>query len=301
MKKIYTYSVLFILLVILTFSCTPDEPFIEIKTPDKDSIIWLSEVFKYVYAPGQHALLAKSEQTKHILGDPSKHSNWLYLGGFGGFVIAGFSEDIPNKEGYDFEIYGYGIAPEPAIVYVMPDLNGDELPNDTCWFELKGSEFEHTTRDYSLTYYKPSSAEENISWKDNQGNTGEILAGFKNHADAKHNTTFNWWWPETLTDSINFIGSKLPDAYIYSNDNGSSNWHVPKGRFSWGYAENIGAEDYDKQRYANKFDISNAVDKDGNSVYLENIRFIKIQTAVFQQAGQLNEISAEIRGAAKIN
>jgi len=32
-------------------------------------------------------------------------------------------------------------------------------------------------------------------------------------------------------------------------------------------------------------------------VNLPHIRFIKIQTAVFQQAGWLNEVSTEVRGA----
>jgi hypothetical protein len=55
--------------------------------------------------------------------------------------------------------------------------------------------------------------------------------------------------------------------------------------------------DYDATVGANKFDISNAVDSLGNAVTLKSIRFIKIQTAVFQQAGWLNEVSTEVRGA----
>jgi len=39
------------------------------------------------------------------------------------------------------------------------------------------------------------------------------------------------------------------------------------------------------------------VDSLGNTVTLTNIRFIKVQTAVLQQAGWLNEVSTEIRGA----
>ena len=35
----------------------------------------------------------------------------------------------------------------------------------------------------------------------------------------------------------------------------------------------------------------------GNAIKLPSIRFIKIQTAVFQQAGWLNEVSTEVRGA----
>jgi len=42
------------------------------------------------------------------------------------------------------------------------------------------------------------------------------------------------------------------------------------------------------------------VDAAGNAVNLTDIRFIKIQTAVFQQAGWTNEVSAEIKGAKEL-
>jgi hypothetical protein len=51
----------------------------------------------------------------------------------------------------------------------------------------------------------------------------------------------------------------------------------------------------------NLFDISNAVDASGNAVNLAGIRFIKIQSAVFQVAGWLNEISTEVSGAADLS
>jgi hypothetical protein len=82
--------------------------------------------------------------------------------------------------------------------------------------------------------------------------------------------------------------------------NGGQYWTVPKDKFIWGYAENNFGTDYDKSVGANKLDISNAIDSLGNSVSLTNIRFIKIQTAVFQQAGWTNEVSAEIRGAKEL-
>jgi hypothetical protein len=55
--------------------------------------------------------------------------------------------------------------------------------------------------------------------------------------------------------------------------------------------------DYDSNVAANKLDISNAVDAAGNPVNLTSIRFIKVQTGVFQQAGWTNEVSSEVRGA----
>jgi len=106
-----------------------------------------------------------------------------------------------------------------------------------------------------------------------------------------------WWWPATSTDSITFHGSRLPDAYDNNSNATTEYWVVPQSRFTWGYAKNLYGTDYDSTVGANKFDIANAVDSLGNAVTLPNIRFIKVQTAVLQQAGWLNEVSTEIRGA----
>jgi hypothetical protein len=52
---------------------------------------------------------------------------------------------------------------------------------------------------------------------------------------------------------------------------------------------------------ANLFDISDAVDSAGNHLNLAGIRFIQIQSGVFQVAGWLNEISTEVSGAADLS
>jgi hypothetical protein len=77
-------------------------------------------------------------------------------------------------------------------------------------------------------------------------------------------------------------------------------WAVPNDRFVWGYAENNFGTDYNNTSGSNRLDISNAVDSVGNSVSLPTIRFIKVQTAVFQQAGWTNEVSSELRGAKEL-
>ena len=43
------------------------------------------------------------------------------------------------------------------------------------------------------------------------------------------------------------------------------------------------------------------MDASGNAVKLTSIRFIKVQTGIFQQAGWLNEISTEVYGAADLS
>ncbi|MDD4198545.1 MAG: hypothetical protein PHZ12_03980 [Paludibacter sp.] len=292
MNTLYSHYFIFCLiaLALLMFaSCEPTEE------TGEDNTIYLSTVFEYVYGPGQHAAQAKPADTQYIIGNPAKHSGWLYLGGFGGYVVAGFSANIPNNEGPDFEVFALpGAGPEPAVVYVMRDDNGDGLPNET-WYELKGSEFDNSKRNYSVTYYKPAVDTANITWIDSNRQTGELKAGFGNPYSS------SWWWPETKENTITFHGTRLPDAYENTQVGDASNWTVPEGRFEWGYAENSSGEDYydykDYMRFSNRLDIGNAVDGSGEPIHIDHIRFIKIQSAVLQQAGWLNEISPEIRGA----
>jgi hypothetical protein len=52
---------------------------------------------------------------------------------------------------------------------------------------------------------------------------------------------------------------------------------------------------------ANLFDISDAVDKNGNKANLSGISFIKVQSGVFQIAGWLNEVSTEVSGAVDLS
>lgn len=252
---------------------------------------YISTVFAYVYAPGQNAKTAEPTDTANFIGAPSSDKGWLYLGGFGGYVIAGFDHDVINGAGPDFEVFNLqSISPEPAIVYVMSDTNGNGKPDDT-WYELKGNQFSNSKRNYRVTYYKALTDSANIRWKDSEGNSGELISGYGSKFSS------GWWWTATQTDSICFQGTRLPDAYINQSTDSIPYWVVPHDRFTWGYAENVYGQDFESVSNGNKLDISNAVDSLGNPININKIRFIKVQTAVFQQAGWLNEVSSEIRGA----
>lgn len=275
-------------LVVIVFAACSDTPAEE---QDNTKNAYISDVFEYVYAPGQHADLAHSTDRNNFIGEPT---DIVYLGGFGGYIIAGFNHDVKNVDGFDFEVYGSGVDAEPAIVSVMSDDNGDGLPNEQ-WYELKGSEFDSSIRNYEICYRKAGSDENNITWTDNQGGSGELISGYNGKFTA------SWWWSETTTDSIVFKGTRLPDTYENINPEGAQHWKPKEGLVEWGYAENPRGTDYDNANKSNQFDIANAVDYLGNPVELPHIRFIKVQTSVLQQAGWLNEISAEVRGAKNLN
>jgi len=281
--SVSSINLFLVLLFPALFSCKNTQP-----EPDNSSA-YITDVFEYVYGPGQHAKIAKPTDIANFIGNPT--DKWLYLGGFGGYVIAGFDHDVTNGAGADFEVYALkGASPEPGIVYVMSDDNGDGKPNDT-WYELKGNLDSVAQHNYWVRYYKAKTDSSNIAWLDSKGNRGELVPGYGSNYSA------GWWWPATITDSITFKGTRLPDSYDDNSSNGTQYWVVPKNRFTWGYVKNLYGTDYDAAGGGNLLDISNAVDSLGNPVQLKSIRFIKVQTAVFQRAGWLNEVSTEIRGA----
>jgi hypothetical protein len=278
-------------------SCT-DEPF-----NNFNENAFISEVFDYKYAPGQYVGSVGLTNPQNFTGIPSylnmtsaPSKSAVSLGGWGGYIVAGFNHNIVNVSGNDFIVFcGSSPSPEPAVVYVMADDNNNGLPDDT-WYELKGSEIDHsdTDRNYSVTYNKPNSENDNITWQDNKANQGVLINGF---ATA---STYNWWkYPEET--SLTFTGIRLPNAYYNNSNNATQNWVLVADLFTWGYAENAESSDYNATYKGNEFDISNAIDASGNSVSLTAIRFIKIQTGVFQQAGWLNEISTEVYGAADLS
>lgn len=270
----------------------------------EDNSNYITSVFNYHYAPGQYAGNILHTNTNNFVGKPSflgistgVMKSAVSLGGWGGYIIGGFDHNIENKSGNDLIVFcGSSPAAEPGIVYVMPDDNNNNLPDET-WYELKGSEWENSTKNYQLTYHKPTSPNSNITWSDNLGHSGELTAGYGEGSFS----SFSWWNSENEKTSITFEGTKLPDAYENTGNANSQNWKVLPNRFSWGYAENANASDYNPTLKGNEFDISHAVDTNGNSISLSSIRFIKIQTGVFQQAGWLNEVSTEVNGAGDLH
>jgi hypothetical protein len=260
-------------------SCSRYEP---------EASAYVSKVFDYVYSPGQQASLVKKTDVTNFIGEPSVDKGCLHLGGFGGYVIAGFDHNVENGDDFDFEVFSMkGAWPEPGVVYVMSDTNGDGKPNDT-WYELKGNQYKNSKRNYWVRYYRAEDDASNITWLDSQGNRGALVSGL----GSKY--TAGWWWSATKNDSITLSGTRLPDAF---DRDSNGYWSVPASRFTKGYAKNVTGTDYNPTLGANSFDISDAVDSLGHSVELPNIRFIKVQTGVFQRAGWMNEVSTEVMGA----
>lgn len=259
-----------------------------------------NKVFEYTPAPGQfiNELKTGGFDATHTTPEAAvayaegrlNESNWISLGGFGGYMVVGFDHSIDNSRSYDFGVIGnsYDGSSEPGVVWVMQDENGNGFPDDT-WYELAGSEngkFE-TIQNYAVTYYRPSAAGMPVQWTDNLGNNGEI-----DYLGQYHNQ--DYYYPLWINnDSYTLTGTRL-EARNYDQSGNGTYWVQP--HYDWGYADNFSPTDFNSSDKANFFNISNAIDFEGNTVNLSHVDFVKVQTAVNSKSGWLGELSTEVCG-----
>lgn len=257
----------------------------------------ITRVLDYKPAPGQHInrlfpTPAMSDTYTNALAFASSklvnNTAMLGLGAFGGYAVVGFDHSIVNVAGeYDFKALGnaYSNGAEPGIVMVCQDLNKNGQPDtDEPWYELAGSEYNHaqTIHNYRITYYRPQPdlQKSNIVWKDNQGGQGVVT----HISFASQATMYPLWVAE---DSMVFTGTKLRGNLVMSG----TTYTLPA--FDWGYVDNL-ANSAANDKIG--FDIDWAVDANGNHVQLAYIDFIKVYTALVQEAGILGETSTEFAG-----
>jgi len=195
------------------------------------------------------------------------------LGGWGGYITFGFDHPVENKEGRDIQILGnayymnesteYGSS-EPGIVMVSRDANNNGVPDDT-WYELKGCLYDNpqTNHTYQKTYMR----------------SGDTIQ------NPFHKQPYYPQWLEE--DEYTLYGAKLPSQTVKI-----SGQKVQK-ILDFGYVDNKPNKDTE----GTSFDISWAVDKNGQSVSLPTIDFVRVYTAVDEINDPTGEISTEISGA----
>ena len=251
-------------------------------------------IIEYLPAPGQFVNLLPAVGTDSAAAPIAAQqnidrNNMITLGGFGGFVKAKFNNRVMRVDD-KAEILILGNAhtngSEPGVVWVSYDANENGIADDE-WYELAGSEDNRSVKNYTITYYKPSAADDNstkaidnyIRWKDNNNATGWIPK------NTFHNQSYYPAW--VTADSISFTGTLLPDNAVDVNGDGSYYSLVP---YEWGYVDNYPYSEQDK----NIFDIDNAIDSAGNKVTLPGVDFIMIQSAIHAIHGNIGESSTEV-------
>ena len=278
---------------------------------------YISKVYEYCPAPGQfinempryeegdtyETILQKAEESISGTNDIM-----ISLGGYGGYVTFGFDHTVINIPGEkDFRIWGNafyellnpdqrGGSAEPGIVMVSYDTNCNGLPDDE-WYELAGSEYykAETRHNYTITYRRPDPdriPEEDdsgflddinyIPWSDSDGASGHMAK------NTFHNQSYYPLWIKA--DNISFTGTRLaPNGIDLS---GTGRYYVLYA-YDWGYVDNHPNE-YDE---LNSFDISWAVDSEGNKVHLPGVDFVRVYTGLNQYCGWLGETSTELSRA----
>ena len=256
------------------------------KSDTTDTIIsgsrYISKVYEYVPAMGQFI----NKLPEYEEGDDAETmcrkceaaiannaGKMVSLGGWGGYITFGFDHAVRNGEGRDIQILGnafymsgsteYGSS-EPGIVMVSCDENGNGLPDDR-WYELKGCLYDDPTTEhhYARTYTRAADTLQN----------------------ASHKQPF---YPQWMTeDQYTLYGAKLaPQTQIIS---GQSVQRI----LEYGYVDNKPNADIE----GTSFDISWAIDEEGNSVHLSAIDFVRVYNASDEIISITGELSTEISGA----
>lgn len=254
-----------------------------------------TSVFEFLPAPGQFVnegyTAATMEEACEYAEQKLATEGLISLGGFGGYIVAGFDHSVEKRGAglADFAIRGNAFvsSSEAGIIWVMQDENGDGIPNDT-WYELKGSEFgdASTKQQYSVTYYRPEAANQSIRWIDNSGNAGTIDRAIG------HGQNYYPLW--VTADSYTLHGTCLGQNSTFDPSTG---WYHNVA-FDWGYADNAGSDYTGGFTHAK---IENAVHPDGTPANLQYIDFVKVQTGLNAKAGWLGEVSTEVAGFKDLN
>jgi hypothetical protein len=278
--------------------------------PDPPDNPYIAEVLEYTPAPSQSTNAAP-------WGTPSSPESLIggingsvSLGAFGGSIIFRFDQPVRNHPdnpyGVDFTLFGNPMTnwSEPGIVSVMNDQNGNGLPDDT-WYELAGSDhpFSTTDRNYSVTYTNPQTElAADVPWSDSQGTAGFIransyftqpyypLADSFPAIDQEQYTLSGTMIRSTIDTAFESTIYSLRRAFGYADNQyrGTAPFTCPDNPYTQ-EVENAGGD---------AFDISWAVDAEGNYVELDKVHFVKVHTGVMDGAGWLGQISTEITGAA---
>ena len=278
------------------------------------------KVIDFKPAPGQFVNTSWTDYKDPNKIKENSVGSGLTLGPFGGHLIVDMLQPVKNDPknpyGVDFTVFGNAFEingksnkynQEPAAVYVMKDENGNGLPDDT-WYELAGSEHgkETTIRDYKVTYTNPKGAGKNIPWKDSLGDSGFVYA---NNYHKQEYYPLHANFPNINPDQESYQGTLILKGMDPSDITVNG-----KHQLRFGYAEsrktqlkgdltspdNPYTPDALEGSGGDAFDISWAIDKAGNPVQLDEIRFIKIVSATnANQEGGTGEISPEITGVTR--
>lgn len=268
---------------------------------------YISEIIEYKPAPGQlinTETFGSPQAAQSIIGNIN---GLVSLGACGGYIIVKMEEPVQNDPnnpfGIDFSIFGNPMQnwSESGAIYVMKDQNQNGLADDE-WYIIAGSDyyFENTQSEFQIEYFNPNNDLDNILWVNQNQDSGYV------YTNSVHQNSYypsSEFFPEVDQNSQSYSGLYIQGWVDQSNPGYIRSYHR-----GFGFADNQlrGIAPYDvpdnpytediENSGGDAIDISWARDGNGQQVSLDKIHFIKISTAINNQAGQLGEISTEIAG-----
>lgn len=282
----------------------------EVIPPAGNMSRYIAAVDEYVPAPGQFVnvipLYEDGDDNEAMVRKCTdaiarNKGGMVSLGAWGGYITFHFDHPVENVEGeHDLYIKGNTFnapgktgegSPEPGIVMVSQDTNGNGIPDDE-WYELAGSadidSIGKVMYDYEMTYrYNPLKP---VAWTDNRGASGTV-----NRVGSHQQEYFPLWLTGGRDDAtLTFRGTRLPDNATDISGNGTY-WRLTSLRF--GYADNQPNTIDGERNPLCCFDIGWAVDRERRPVRLSHVDFVRVYSAMNQQCGWLGETSTEICGA----
>ena len=291
----------------------------------------VSRIIEFMPAPGQFTNEGTYVDPSCIIGNGSgsgtnaapQTTGLVSLGGFGGYVIVGFVQPVYNDPqhpyGVDFTIGGNafvadykGVWTEPGGVMVSRDDNGNGEADDE-WYELAGSDYWFSTshRNITMTYYDPAyNKRYTVPWTTDNGMAGALLTNQFHQQPYFPDPALYPAVAKNMKDgTLSYTGTLIRSSLDKRVPSYIEFYRCP----AFGYCDNKTKQNgdltvatnpyYDDEngRSSDGFDISWAVDKNGNYVDLDHIDFVKIYTAGSVNAGWLGEWSTEVTGVGITN
>ena len=267
-----------------------------------------SSVESYLPAPGQFVNVSVYQNPGVVL----KNDGYcITLGSFGGYAVYKYDTPIKNDSkniyGIDFIVFGNAFinddgststgAAEPAAVAVSKD--------GKVWYELAGSMFYHqnTQKNVTVTYTNGDTAfsetkATDTMWTASNGESGILPANsYNKHAYYPNPAYYSEFQKgvgknDTYNDkTVSFTGNMIePGFYPF----GYADSHSMYGKTFSNAAANPYVSNHEKIYNGDGFDISWAVDENGDPVSLDEISYVKIYNPVLAYYSSTGEKSPEI-------
>lgn len=288
MSQIKQLLILLALLPVMA-GCNKSEP-IDPSGPSPDTPRPSVEVIDYSPAPGQFINELPMYERPMTKADMTAAANTavsqghvISLGAWGGSVTFRLQDPIFNSDdNAGLRVLGNAITggAEPGLVYVMEDLNGNGIADDS-WLLLAPANFDKATF-ITVSYHRPDNDapdERYIRWTASDGTQGYITRQPSFHSQP--------YFPQWIDDkTITVSGLRLPD-----------NGHFDHSTNRYVLDPVAGTADSYPNRSAESFlFLKNAIDSEGNPASLRQVDFVKVVTGVLQSNGTIGECSTEVSG-----